>query len=244
MQYAELHCLSNFTFLRGASHPGELVSQAAELGYRAIAITDECSLAGVVKAHVAARQCDIQLLIGSEFTLDSGIKIVLLATDRQAYGEIANLITRARRRVEKGRYRILPRDLERGIKSALAIWLAGDNSQQSLQQGLWLQSCFSGRLWIGLQRLLRAGEESYCRQLYQLARSMELPLVACGGVHMHVAERKPLQDVLSAIRMNCAIGRVLLASAGEPGRYLSSRPARRELPHCRSLSLLPRRIAL
>ena len=220
MQYAELHCLSNFTFLRGASHPRELVVQAAELGYRAIAITDECSLAGVVKAHVAARQCAIQLLIGSEFTLDKGIKIVLLAADRNGYGEISHLITRARRRVEKGSYRVMPRDLERGMKNVLAIWLADDSSEHSLEQGLWLQSCFSGRLWIGLQRFLRAGEEDYCQQLYHLARAMGTPIVACGNVHMHVPQRKPLQDVLSAIHHSCAVDQLGSRLQGNAECYL------------------------
>ena len=70
MSYAELHCISNFTFLRGASHPRELVNTASNLGYKAIAITDECSLAGVVKAHVAAQECSLTLIIGSEFQLD------------------------------------------------------------------------------------------------------------------------------------------------------------------------------
>ena len=77
--YAELHCLSNFSFLRGASHPQELVQRAAELGYKAIAITDECSLAGVVKAHVAAQECGIRLIIGSELNLEEGIRLVALA---------------------------------------------------------------------------------------------------------------------------------------------------------------------
>ncbi len=221
MRYAELHCLSNFTFLRGASHPRELVSQAAELGYQAIAITDECSLAGVVKAHVAARQCAIKLLIGSEFTLDNGIKIILLAADRDSYGEISHLITRARRRVEKGKYRVVPRDLERGMKNALAIWLPADNSEQSLQQGLWLQSCFDNkRLWIGMQRSLQAGEEHYCEQLYRLGQAMGTPLVACGDVHMHVPQRKPLQDMLSAIRLNCAVDRLGSRLQANAERYL------------------------
>ena len=104
MPYAELHCLSNFTFLRGASHPEELVARAAELGYRALAITDECSLSGVVKAHVAAREHGLQLIIGSEFRLDDGLTLVLLAPQRRAYAELSALITLARRRSPKGEY--------------------------------------------------------------------------------------------------------------------------------------------
>ena len=85
-EYAELHALSNFSFLRGASHPEELITRAAELGYRALALSDECSFAGLVRAHVAAREGHCRLLIGSELTLEDGLKCVLLVTDRRAYG--------------------------------------------------------------------------------------------------------------------------------------------------------------
>src|SRR5436309_16077622 len=84
--YAELHCLSNFTFLRGASYPHELVEQADSLGYAALAITDECSVAGVVRAHMAAQDRRLKLIIGSEFRLVCGLKLVALPTDRRGYG--------------------------------------------------------------------------------------------------------------------------------------------------------------
>jgi error-prone DNA polymerase len=95
--YAELHCLTNFTFLRGASHPHEMVGQAVELGYEALAITDECSVAGVVRAYVAAKGQQLKLIIGSELRLDCGLKLVALATDRRGYGRLCRLITRGRR---------------------------------------------------------------------------------------------------------------------------------------------------
>ena len=95
--YAELHCLSNFSFLRGASHPEELVERAHALGYGAIAITDECSFAGAVRAHLSAKEMGQRLLIGSELTLRDGLKLVLLATDRDSYGDLSQLITRGRR---------------------------------------------------------------------------------------------------------------------------------------------------
>src|SRR5687768_4558470 len=94
--YAELHCLSNFSFLRGASHPGELVRAAAELGYAGLALTDECSVAGVVRAHTAAKDLPLKLLVGSELVCD-GLKIVVLAEDRSAYAALCGLISRARR---------------------------------------------------------------------------------------------------------------------------------------------------
>ena len=102
MAYAELHCLTNFSFLRGASHPEELVVRAVELGYAALAITDECSVAGAVRAHVAAREYGLKLIVGSEFRLEDGLRCVLLATDRAGYGQLCRLITRARRAAGKG----------------------------------------------------------------------------------------------------------------------------------------------
>src|SRR6266699_1465412 len=102
--YAELHCLSNFTFLRGASHPEELVKRAAALGYRALALTDECSLAGAVRAHVAAKDVGLPLVIGSEIRLQDGPTLVLLATDHEGYGNLSDLITRGRCRAKKGSY--------------------------------------------------------------------------------------------------------------------------------------------
>jgi len=121
--YAELHCLSNFTFLRGASHPEELVQRAAALGYQALALTDECSLAGVVRAHVAAREAGLKLIVGSEIRLADGPKLVLLAMDRNGYGNLAELITRGRRKAAKGAYHLQRRDLEQGVPGCAALWL-------------------------------------------------------------------------------------------------------------------------
>ena len=95
--YAELHCITHFTFLRGASGPEELVQRAAELNYSALAITDECSVSGVVRAHVAARECGLQLIVGSEFVLQDGLRLTLLARSRRGYAQLCALITRGRR---------------------------------------------------------------------------------------------------------------------------------------------------
>src|SRR4030088_342357 len=98
MSYAELHCISNFTFLRGASHPEELVARANELGYAALALTDDCSLAETVRTHLEAKKCSLPLIIGSEFRLDDGLRLVLLATDRESYGPLSPLLPPGRRR--------------------------------------------------------------------------------------------------------------------------------------------------
>ena len=112
--YAELHCRSNFTFLCGASHPEELVERAHALGYASLAITDECSLAGVVRAHVEARKLGLHLILGTDITLDCGLRLVLLATNRNGYGNLSELITLGRRRAEKGSYRLYRSDFESG----------------------------------------------------------------------------------------------------------------------------------
>ncbi|MBI3042437.1 MAG: error-prone DNA polymerase [Betaproteobacteria bacterium] len=124
--YAELHCVTNFTFLRGASHPEELVARAAQLGYCALAVTDECSLAGVVRAHVAAREHGLKLVIGAEFRIADGPRVVLLATDRAAYGNLSQLITTARRRSGKGSYSVRWDDMDRGTPGCLAILIPPD----------------------------------------------------------------------------------------------------------------------
>src|ERR1700719_4472220 len=117
--YAELHTLSNFSFLRGASHPAELIGRAHALGYRALALTDECSLAGVVRAHEALQalqqHADFKLIIGAEFSTVCGMKLILLAPQQQAYGQICQLITLGRRRSKKGEYRLLRADFESGL---------------------------------------------------------------------------------------------------------------------------------
>src|SRR5471032_2951060 len=124
--YAELHCLSNFTFLRGASHAEELIGRASRLGYSALAITDECSLAGVVRAHVAAKEHNFKLIIGSELRVHDGPKIVLLVTDRDSYGNLSQLITAARRRTEKGSYRVEWQDLS-AVAGCLALLVPDKN---------------------------------------------------------------------------------------------------------------------
>src|SRR3989440_10094799 len=123
-QYAELHCLSNFTFLRGASHPHELVEQADLLGYAALAITDECSVAGVVRAHMAAKDRRLKLIIGSEFRLVCGLRLVALAIDRRGYGRLCRLITRGRRAADKGQYSLARADPEAvGLEQCFILWV-------------------------------------------------------------------------------------------------------------------------
>ncbi len=203
--FAELHCSSNFSFLRGASHPEELVKQAAELGYHAIAITDECSFAGIVKAHVAAKQYKIKLLIGSEINLADQLKLIVLAPTRQAYAELSSLITLARRRSPKGEYQLLLKDLEFNIKNGLVIWIPNKNKDNNIQHGSKLKEYFAQRLWLGVQFFYEPNEQQHYFDWLALAKAYDIPMVACNDVHMHTPERKILQDTLTAIRHNTPI---------------------------------------
>ncbi|MGB2155120.1 MAG: error-prone DNA polymerase, partial [Porticoccaceae bacterium] len=228
MAYAELHCVSNFTFLRGASHPQELVRTASALGYSALAITDECSLAGVVKAHVAALDCDLQLIIGSEFRLE-GQRLIVLVSNRQSYAELSALITLARRRSSKGEYQLKWPDLSGTMGNSLLIWLPSGDLEPDHEVGERLSYWFKDRLWIGVEHLLD-GNESYQYYYYRnLAALWQLPMVACGDVHMHCKERRALQDTLTAIRHSCSV-----MELGER-RFPNAERRLRSLPHIEKL---------
>ena len=209
--YAELHALTNFSFLRGASHPEELVLQAGKLGYRALAITDECSLAGVVRAHIAAKQCGLPLIIGAEFICVDDLKLVALATDRSSYGALSRLVSRVRRRTTKGSYTLQRDDLENSLDGCLLIWLprAGRAAlPQHAQDGRWLRERFAGRLWIGVELLTGGCDVRRLELLETLGKTLDLPQVAAGDVHMHRRSRRALQDVLTAIRLNTPLSAV------------------------------------
>ena len=201
--YAELHCLSNFTFLRGASHAQELVETAIRRGYKALAITDECSLAGVVRAHAAAKNTRLKLIIGAEFRLDDGLRFVLLAQNREGYGNLSELITRGRRNTKKGSYRLSRKDVGPGLEHCLALWLPP--SQPQSNDASWLAGCFPGRTWIAVELLARGGDWDRLAALQDMGRCTGLPCVACGDVHMHVRARRALQDVLTAIRLGVPV---------------------------------------
>jgi len=220
--YAELHCLSNFTFLRGASHPEELVKRAAALGYRALALTDECSLAGAVRAHIAAKDVGLPLVIGSEIRLQDGPRLVLLATDREGYGNLSDLITRGRRRTKKGGYSLCWGDLDGGLPGCLV--LLAPHEKRDAGHARCLAERFAGRAWIAAELLQGPDDRARLAGLRELSKVCGLPLVAAGDVHMHVRSRKALQDTLTAIRLRTAVqacGHALYPNAERHLRLLS-----------------------
>ncbi len=208
MSYAELFCQSNFSFLSGASHPQELVIQADFLRYHSIAITDECSVAGVVRAHAAIKQHQLatRLIVGSLFKLNQHCQFIVLCPTRRAYAELCRIITNARRRADKGDYQLSEWDVM-SLKECLLIWLP-QLTRDNHRWGLWLAQHHRGRLWLGIQRHLTPQDEALIPQCETLANDLNLPLCACGGVLMHNASRMPMQHVLTAIAHNTSVEQI------------------------------------
>jgi error-prone DNA polymerase len=222
VEYAELHCLSNFTFLRGASHPEELVERAAELGYAGLALTDECSIAGVVRAHAAARGRATKLVVGSEFASIEGLNVVILAPDRAAYGALCNLISQARLATTKGKYRIGRDDIARCLagSACLVLWLPGEHPD--FEAGAWLNERFGGRVWLAVELSANGRDRELLTRLRALATQLGMPALAAGNVHMHCRERRMLQDALTAIRRKIPVERLGYALHPNAERVLKS----------------------
>ena len=211
--YAELRCVSNFTFLRGASQPEELVARAKQLGYTALTIADECSMAGIVRAHVAAKEHDIKLLVGSQFLIEWGLAtaanttpfvLTVLACNLHGYGNLCQFITKLRRSSEKGSYQLDISNIA-GAELDDCVVLASPQRMSEAAQldtvARWLLDNFLGRCWFGVDQLRLLDDEMWLHRLREVSRSSAIPLVAVGDAHFHVRSRKPLQDVLTATRV-------------------------------------------
>jgi error-prone DNA polymerase len=206
MGYAELLCLTNFTFQHGASHPRELVERAKELGYAALAITDECSLAGIVRAHEAADMAGIALIAGSQFRFEEGDRVALLAPTQAAYSQICELITKARRRAVKGTYNLSRTDFDAAISETIALWVPGPNILTDTAQ--WFAGLpVSGR-YMGYSHHLAQDSARRLAAILALGEQFALPVTAVGDVHYHVRDRRPLHDVLTAIRLKTTVDKI------------------------------------
>ncbi|WP_218585646.1 error-prone DNA polymerase [Pseudomonas izuensis] len=225
--YAELHCLSNFSFQRGASSALELFQRAKKQGYQALAITDECTLAGIVRAWQAAKSVELPLIIGSEMRIENGPKLVLLVENLEGYQSLCRLITRARRRTQKGQYQILRDDFSEPLPGLLALW--GPDAVDDVGQGRWLKQVFAERLWLAVQ--LHRGQDDSRRlnDLLTLARELGIPAVASGDVHMHARGRRALQDTMTAIRHHLPVADAGLRLHPNGERHLRSLEILREL---------------
>ena len=239
--YAELQVTSNYSFLRGASHPQELVLQAAVLGHRAIAIADRNTLAGVVRAHGAAKDHDIQLIVGSRLVLQDGFDLLCFPKDRSAYGRLSRLLTLGKRRAAKGECILFTADLlhdpifagGRGqvLVAVPPVVLDAAFEEQLLK----LYNKFSKNLYLTVNYSYLSDDKTRLNALSELAERHFIALVATNDVHAHVPERRPLQDALSCIREHCTVaaaGFLLnpnaerhLKSGDEMARLFSAYPA-------------------
>ena len=208
--YAELHALSNFSFQRGASHAEELVERAAGLGYRALAITDECSVAGVVRAHVAAKKHGLKLLPGAEFFVQAAhaFRLVVLPHNAAGWGNLCEFITAAKQAgdvIDKGSYRVALGESDFSLLADCEVVLVPlpdvIDTEALGAHAAWAAGLFGLQAWLAVELLQGLDDALRLQQLQTVARRTGMRLVAAGGVLMHVRSRKPLHDVMTAVKL-------------------------------------------
>ncbi|WP_417435597.1 error-prone DNA polymerase [Idiomarina abyssalis] len=225
-KFAELHSLSHYSFLQSAAAPEDLVIRADELGYTAIAITDECSVAGIVKAYQASKERRIKFIVGSEFRLPELGTIILLAPTREAYAQLCKKITLFRSRSEKGHYQANIDDFFNGLSLCFLLWQPDFRQAQLIAIGEKLKSVWKQRFWLLYERHYQADDEKNFHAMTDLQRSLKVKVTCAGGARMATTEQQPLYDILNAIAQGSSL-------AEQPG--LASNNAEHRL---RSLSEL------
>jgi error-prone DNA polymerase len=222
--YAELQVTTNFSFLRGAAHPAELVLTAAALGHGAIAIADHNSLAGVVRAHQAAKEVDIRLVIGCRLDLGDGPSLLAFPQDRDAYGRLTRLLTLGKRRAAKGECRLGYADVAAHGEGQIVVLPPSEATpaDELLSFAARIAADFPGRGYLAAHHLYRGDDARRLAHLAALAEAVGLPLVATNDVLYHVPERRPLQDVLTCIRAGCTIEEAGFRLAANAERHLKS----------------------
>jgi len=212
MEYVELQITSNFSFLTGGSHPEELVAQAAALGYKAIAITDHNTVAGIVRAHVAAKELGLQFIPACRLDLQDGPSLLAYPTDRAAYGRMCTLLTTGNLRAEKGQCKLYREDVyqyQEGIIFVIAdpaIVNEYDELEQAFVEAAKdYRANIKGDLFLSAVR--RYDQDDFMRLflLNELAENLDIPLVATNDVLYHNPERRQLQDVLTCVHEKCDI---------------------------------------
>jgi error-prone DNA polymerase len=212
LQYTELQVTSNFSFLRGASHPEEMVEQAAAMGCKAIAITDRNTLAGIVRAHVAAKKAGIRLIVGCRLDLLDGVSLLAYPTNKKAYAQLSNLLTLGNRRTEKGDCHLYKRDVYEYSGDIKFIVLPPQelNEVFELKEDFnnavkEYKQAFGENVYLAATRRYQGDDTKYLFRLAQLATQYNLPLVATNDVHYHEPARRQLQDIVTCVREKCTI---------------------------------------
>jgi len=212
MSYTELQVTSNFSFLRGASHPEELVEQAAKEGYTEIAITDRNTLAGIVRAHVAAKKAGIRIIPGARLDLLDGPSLIALPIDIHAYANLSGLLTLGNLRTEKGNCELYRRDVyahAKGLKlivvppeSLNAAFHFDDSFKTVLRE---YRDAFGENLYIAATRRYQGDDAKQLHRILQLSKKLAMPMVATNDVHYHHHDRRELQDIVTCVREKCTI---------------------------------------
>ena len=212
MSYTELQVTSNFSFLRGASHPEELVQQAADLGYTKIAITDQNTLAGIVRAHVAAKAKGLTLIPGCRLNLMDGASLLTYPTNRDAYSRLSALLSKGNLRAEKGKCILYKKDVYEHAEGNKFIVIPPAeltdtfNFEPSFEQQLKeYKEAFDTNVYIAASRSYLGDDNKKLYRLAQLSKRLDIPLVATNDVHYHNLERRELQDILTCVREKCTI---------------------------------------
>jgi error-prone DNA polymerase len=222
--YAELQVTSNFSFLHGAAHPSELVTAAAALDHQAIAITDRNSFAGIVRAHQAAKEVGLRLVVGCRLDLGNGMSMLLFPEDRAAYGRLTRLLTLGKRRAPKSECRLGYADVVAHGEGQIVVVLPPEAPFTAEFAGFAVRTAtdFTGRAYLAAHHLYCGDDARRLALLAALAETAGLPLVATNDVLYHVRERRPLQDVLTCIRAGCTIGEAGFRLAANAERHLKS----------------------
>jgi len=225
-RYAELAVTTNYTFLAGASHPEEMIERAAELGHCGVSITDSNTLAGIVRAHVAAKEAGIPLAVGSRLTFSDapGMSFLVYPTDRPAYSRLCQLLTLGKRRAPKGECHLTVDDLVGHSPGLLAVAMVAARPSPACARTLHrLRGVFDqDRLSLGVARLYVADSVAAGRNIRRLASDTRIPLAAVNDVHYHVPARRPLQDVLTCIRHGCTIEQAGMRLHANADRHLKA----------------------
>ncbi len=212
MAYTELQITSNFSFLRGGSHPEELIEQAIALGYTEIAITDHNTLAGIVRAYKAAQKKGIRIIPAARLNLQDGPSLLAYPTTKEAYANLSGLLSKGNLRVEKGECHLYKTDIynyAQGIKFIIIPPASlNDNFEFEREFIIALEEYklnFGAEVYLGAIRSYQANDNKKLYKLSELAKQYSIPLVAMNDVHYHMPERRELQDVITCVREKCTI---------------------------------------
>ena len=227
MQYTELQVTTNFSFLRGASHPDELVEHAAALGYNSIGITDHNTLAGVVRAHAAGKKLGIRVIPGCRIDLLDGLSVLAYPTNITAYAQLSNLLTTGNMRAEKGSCHLYKEDLFRYCNGMICIALPPQTLNTAFEFDPSLKKelqeyrhVMGNNLYIAASRRYLGDDNKQLFRISALATTLDIPMVATNDVHYHQPSRRQLQDIVTCIREGCTISNAGYKLHPNAERYL------------------------